>query len=297
MAGLNHALPESGLMRRGTVGRLIISVCSIVVVLAMLIVPGASFASDSFVIGVAPHTSARIILNMYEPLRLHLEKTLGLPVEVITAPDFEEFARRALAQHYDLAITTGHQARLLQTDANYLPLLTYKTDFKAVAIVSADGPVHKPKDLKGKSVLGLSSASLVTMWGQHWLRKNGLGAVPIKYVSASDSVAQLVIAGEAAAGFTSLANVKKLAPNIQSQLRIIAESQPMAGRVYLLNNRQAHRQKVIDSALWDFARTMEGRRYFEENGLGGYRKLKPGELAAMNSYAVEVRRLLQKNAK
>jgi phosphonate transport system substrate-binding protein len=82
-------------------------------------------AQESFILGVAPHTSARVILEMYQPLRLHLEKSLGNPVEVVTAPDFNEFARRALAQEYDLAITTGHQARLLQTDANYLPLLTY----------------------------------------------------------------------------------------------------------------------------------------------------------------------------
>ena len=29
-----------------------------------------------FRIGVAPHTSARVILEMYQPLRLHLEQAL-----------------------------------------------------------------------------------------------------------------------------------------------------------------------------------------------------------------------------
>jgi len=37
-----------------------------------------------------------------------------MPIEVVTATDFNEFTRQTLAQEYDLAITTGHQARLLQ---------------------------------------------------------------------------------------------------------------------------------------------------------------------------------------
>lgn len=262
--------------------------------LTLLVFCRTASAQETLVIGVAPHTSARVILDMYQPLRVFLEKSLSMPVDVVTAPDFNEFARRALAQDYDLAITTGNQARLLQTDAKYQPLLTYKAEFKAVAVVSLKGPINKAADLKGKTVLGLSPTSLVTLWGEHWLRQNGLGAVPVKYVSASDSVAQLVISGEAAAGFTSLANFQKLAPDVQSQLRLLAESKPMAGRVYLLNKRQAALQQKIDAALWAFAKTPEGKSYFNANKLEGYRKLKPGELNAMDSFAAEVRNAINK---
>ena len=59
---------------------------------------GVAAAKDTFVIGVAPHTSARVILEMYQPLRVYMEKALGMPVEVATAPDFDTFARRGLAQ-------------------------------------------------------------------------------------------------------------------------------------------------------------------------------------------------------
>jgi len=106
-----------------------------------------------------------------------------------------------------------------------------------------------------------------------------------------------VIAGEAAAGFMSTANFNKLPPEIQGRLRILAESHPMAGRVYALNSRQTKRQKVIDTALWKFAETAEGKRYFEQNNLDGYRKLKPGELKSMDSYADEVRKVLRKSEK
>lgn len=265
--------------------------------LAFHLVTGKVLAGDAFVIGVAPHTSARVILEMYQPLRLHLEKALGTSVEVVTAPDFSEFARRGLDQAYDLAITTGHQARLFQADANYIPLLTYKANFMAVVLVSAKGPIRKPGDLQEKNVLGLSPTSLVTLWGLHWLADNGLGSASVTYVSASDSVATMVIAGKADAGFVSLPNFQKLTPEIQGGLRILARSKAMAGRVYLLNRRRAAQQKQVDAALWAFAKTPEGLRYFETSRLEGYRKLGPKELGSMEPYAEEVRKELGRGRK
>jgi phosphonate transport system substrate-binding protein len=268
-----------------------------IISLTMLSVNMASAADKTFVIGVAPHTSARVILEMYQPLRVYMEKALGMPVEVATAPDFDTFARRGLAQELDLAVTTGQQARLLQIDAKYIPLLTYKADFKAMAVVAAGSSILKPTDLKGQPVLGLSQTSQVTIWGQNWLKEKKVEVASLKYVSASDSVAKLVIAGEAAAGFMSLANHQKLTPEVRGQLRILAESKPMAGRVYLLNNRHAAQQKKIDKALWDFAATPEAKQYFESNQLEGYRKLRANELKEMDPYANEVRKVLNSGAK
>lgn len=248
-------------------------------------------------VGVAPHTSSRVIVEMYQPLRRHLEQALGVTVQIITAPDFSEFARRALAQQYDIAITTGHQARLLQVDAGYLPQLTYKAEFKAVVVGASTGTLHEPKDLKtGSGVVGLSATSLVTLWGQHWLKNGGVD-LPVRYVSAADSVAQLILNGDASAGFMSQTNFQNLPADVQAGLRIIAESASMAGRVYMLNGRYAHRQKAIDAALWSFAESESGWEYFAKHKLGGYRKIGPRELVAMDAYAAEVRAELKKSDK
>jgi phosphonate transport system substrate-binding protein len=248
---------------------------------------------EPFKLGIAPHTSSRVILELYQPLRTHLEKALGVPVEVQTAPDFTEFARRALHQDYDLVVTTGHQARLLQTDAKYLPMLTYKADFKAVAIVPAKSSYRTAKDLKGTTTIGLSPTSLVTLWGEHWLKAKGLGDVPVRYVSAADSVAQLLLAGEGSAGFVSLANFQKLPPAVQGSLRILAESAAMAGRVYMLNPRQTAKKESLLKELWAFSASDSGRQYFEKNNLEGYRLLRKRELESMDPYAAEVRHTLR----
>jgi phosphonate transport system substrate-binding protein len=262
-----------------------------------LLFAGPVLSQDNFVIGVAPHTSARVILRMYQPLRLYLEKALRQPVEIVTAPDFTEFARRGLQREYDIAITTGHQAELLHADAGYIPLLTYKADFTAVVIVARKGQVKDDVDLQGKRVLGLSPSSLVTLWGEHWLVYKQIKVPSVTYVSASDSVAKRVISGQADAGLISRANFDHLTPDVQAQLHILVESPPMAGRVYLLNRRHASRKDKIEAFLWSFADTPAAQRYFAENSLAGYRKLRAGELQALAPFAEEVRMELRREKK
>ncbi len=261
-------------------------------VLAFAGLPAGAAEAAPFVLGVAPHTSARVILEMYQPLRRHLEAALKQPVEVQTAPGFTEFGKRALNQEYDLAITTGHQARLYQVDAGYLPLVTYQADFKAIALVTKNSQIRSPADLAGTTVLGLSPSSLVTLWGLHWLKTQKVPEVNVRFVSAADSISRQVLAGEASAAFTSLANYQKLPVEQREQLRILAESDPMAGRVYMLNKRWIGRLNSIDKALWSFAASPEGKQYFQQNKLDGYRKLRSRELEAMDPYTTETRQVI-----
>jgi phosphonate transport system substrate-binding protein len=89
-----------------------------------------------------------------------------------------------------------------------------------------------------------------------------------------------------------LANYQKLHPEVRDKLQILAESEPMAGRVYMLNSRRLPIQKKIETALWAFAATPEALKYFEANKLEGYRPLKPGEMEAMDPYVDETRKLI-----
>lgn len=261
-------------------------------------IPALALAQDAplFRIGVAPHTSSRVIIEMYQPLRQHLQKTLSTPVAIVTAPDFTEFARRALNQEYALVITTGHQAELLHADARYRPLLTYQATFRAVVVVAAGSRTKSARDLAGSVVAGLSPSSLVTLWGLRWMSEHGAADVTVRYVSAADSVAQLLLNGEVSAGTMSLANFQGLAPEVRARLRMLTDSPAMVGRVYLINQAEAARAAAIETALWSFAETPAGVDYFARYKLEGYRTLRSGELDAMAPYAAEVREQLKKSA-
>lgn len=260
---------------------------------AAILPPTVGHAEESLRIGVAPHTSARVVLEMYQPLRERLEAELGRKVEIQTAPDFSSFIRRALDREYDIAITTGHQARLLQQDAGYLPLVTYKAEFRAMVVVAARSPIRQPAELTGKTVIGLSPTSLVTQWGRHWVADHGVADVQTRYVSAADSVAQLLLADEAAAGFMSTANFQGLAPDVKARLRRFAQSGPMLGRVYMLSGALAGQRAAILAALEAFAASAAGKRYFNRTALVGYRPVTSQDLATMDPFAQEARAMLR----
>lgn len=277
--------------------RTIIAFLSLLVLVVSQSARAADPVGEPFIVGIAPHTSARVIVAQYQPVRQALEQALGRPVEIVTAPDFTEFARRALAQTYDIAVTTGHQAELLRADAAYEPLITYQANFLAVVVVARDAPFRKPTDLNNKVVLGLNPSSLVTLWGQHWLRDNQVTPKLLNYVSAADSVAQLILSGDASAGFMSLANFQKLPQAVQDSLRMDAQSQPMAGRVYVLNRRDIGLLKAVQKALNAFGESPAGKTYFLDNKLEGYRPITAAELQSMAPFADEVRQVLRSEAR
>ncbi len=248
--------------------------------------------ADAFLIGIAPHTSVRAILEQYGPLRRWLEQAHGGLVEIQTARDFSIFAERALQQAYDLAITTGHQARLLQTDAGYLPLVTYRADFKAIVVAAKDGGVMGPGDIGGRPVIGLGETSLVTQWGVSWLKANHV-APSLKFISAADSVADLLASDQAAIGFISTANFEALSESVRERLVILDQSQTMLGRVYLLNRRHEAMVEQITASLYAFADSAIGMQYFAATQLGGFRAVNPSELDYMEPFANDVRRALK----
>jgi phosphonate transport system substrate-binding protein len=247
-------------------------------------------------IGVAPHTSVRELINDYQPLRRFLQTRLQRNVVVVTAPNFDEYLRRALDGRYDVAITTGHQARLLQTDAGYLPLLTYQADFSGLAVVAASGAIKDAKDLVGQKIASLSPTSLVSLWSLRWLDEQHVSDVHIRYISASDNIVASVLNGEVMAGFVSQANFDRLAPEVKAKLHILARSPLFAGRVYMLNPRGAAEQGYILAALEAFAKTSEAQAYFARTKLLGYRPLGSGELEMMDPYAQSLRSLVAQPA-
>jgi len=245
---------------------------------------------SELVIGIAPHTSARALFASYQPLRFFLQTHLRRDVRIVSAPNFEEFMRRALAGRYDIAITTGHQARLLQTDAVFLPLVTYQADFRVVWVKAANNQViERLEDLNGRKVLSLGPGSLTWLWSRQQLAERGVAPAGVGFVSASDSVAELILAGGAAAAVLTQVGVDQLNVNISRQLQVFERSPSFLGRVYMLNSRMTDEYTSLRQALDAFALTDAAQAYFQRSKLLGYRDVQPAELEAMEPYAQALR--------
>lgn len=249
-------------------------------------------------IGVAPHTSVRALFASYQPLSLFLQNALQRDVRVVSAPNFEEFLRRAMAGRYDIAITTGHQARLLQLDAGFLPLLTYQADFRVVWVKAANNSaIHRLEDLNGQKVLSLGPGSLTALWSAQQLVERGVAPAEVGYVSASDSVVELILAGTAKAASLTQANIDRLPLDVRQKLHVFESSPSFLGRVYMLNPRRADEYAAIRHALDAFTRTEAAQAYFQSNQLVGYREVQPAELELMEPYAQLLREQIKAEGK
>ena len=96
----------------------------------------------------------------------------------------------------------------------------------------------------------------------------------MQFISAADSMAQLVIQQDAVVGFMSQANYENSAPKRTAAAR--GGAQPGNGRrIYLLHPVwPADRQQLM--RLIQFGQSAEGMQYFQENKLDGYRLAQTG---------------------
>jgi len=108
-------------MKKGMVGFII------------LVLTLCSYAQEPVRIGIAPHSSARIIMETHHDVKSFLEKQFGRSVEIVTAKSFSEFSKRCNeGKSYDMIITSPNLAYLAQHIAHYQPLMTYTKGLETI---------------------------------------------------------------------------------------------------------------------------------------------------------------------
>jgi phosphonate transport system substrate-binding protein len=249
------------------------------------------YAAETLLIGIAPHSSARVILQSYATLRSFLEAHFGQPVQIATAPNFTEFARRSQQGQYDLLITSPHLALLAQEEAGYTPLLTYVQGLETVLVSRTEVlPDHRPLN-----VLGLDPVSFVTLTGLHELNNRGLVAgkdINISYASASDSAALAVTQQKADVAIMSWPNYTKLNDDIKKQVAISWRSAAEPSRIYLAKEDKGVSVTQWRRALDAFTGSPEGKIHLDDNKLKGFRPLKEHELDSVRPLADVTRAIL-----
>ncbi len=240
-------------------------------------------ATDSILIGIAPHSSARVILESHASLRNFLETKLGKNVEIVTAPNFSEFTRRSLQGQYDLLITSPHLALMAQEHAGYVPLTTYTQGLETVLITRSER-IPEERPLK---TTGLDPVSFVTLTGLQELNYRGLtvenGSLTVNYASASDSAALAVAQGRTDIAIMSWPNYVKLNDEIKKQIHVSWRSEPKPSRIYL-----AKTDKGIDLRTWQqtidaFAISPEGIAHLESNKLKAFRPVTTDDLNSVRA--------------
>jgi phosphonate transport system substrate-binding protein len=255
--------------------------------LTIFLISNLCFAQEIPIkIGIAPHSSTRVILESHQDLRLFLQNYFKRPVQILTARNFSEFTNRSdEGNYYDLVLTSPNLAILAQKLGGYTPLMTYTKGLSTI-LLATDKNILESKNLP-LNVIGLDPVSFPTLDAQDWLEKNGFeegGKVKYTYTSATDSSISILLNNNADMIIMSLPNyIKLVTKETKDLVHVIYQSEPKPSRIYLAKNADGITLEEWESALDAFSKSPEGKKHLEITKLEGFKKIEPTDLDNLDS--------------
>ncbi len=251
--------------------------------------------------GVFPNLSIRVLLETYQPVADAVSDASKQPIELQSAADFETFYQRTQSGEYDLLLTAPHLAWLAWKEAGYRPLLAYDQPVRGLLVVKRGSAIKTLADLKAKTVARADPLAIVVMRMEKQLVKAGLRAgrdyQSVEAVGSHNNAALLVHQGKADAGILGALPLRKLAPDVQSGLQIIAETEALPSQVYLVGQRVSPDQEaLLLHGIQQFMLSEAGRVFLEKGGFGGIHRLTRIELNRVAVDAKQVKQMLSVRA-
>lgn len=253
-------------------------------------------AVETLRVGIMPFNSPLALLRVHQPLREHLQSRLGMPVEILTSPDFPRYVEDVMAGTFDLVVLAPHFAILALQDAGYRPLFHYRTTLEPLLVVRRDSPIERPAQIRGKTVAVASRLAVVTIVGLRRFRQDG---VPYPREVALDervthgAAIAAVAVGEADAALTEEMTLRQVPEDVRAKLRTIRLGVALPHLVTMANPRLGDAMiERIRAALASFPETEPGRRFFAETGYGGYHPFDQDDVRLLLPYADTARQML-----
>jgi phosphonate transport system substrate-binding protein len=162
--------------------------------LPLLLVPALARSrtpAEALRIGLVPYLSTRALVNVFDPLRLHLQQSLARPVVAFTAVNHVAFARALQSGDYDFAFMPAHTMHVAAADWGYVPLARTRAPTRIVLAARADSPLDSIDALRGKRVVLLDRLAITSMVALDELEARGLRAgrdLEIEYLVNISSV-------------------------------------------------------------------------------------------------------------
>lgn len=246
-------------------------------------------------LGIMPFNSTLALIKTHQPLRTHLERSLGRPVEIFTAVDYAAFHRDSLAGQFDLLITGPHFG-VMCMERDYTPLFHYKASLTPLFVVRADSGIRDPIQLRGKKV-GLSNRlSVSSIVGLQWLEERGLKAgqdFDVVEKTTHGAAIAAVAVGDLDAALTTHTPLKQVPADVRALVRDIPGNVKVPHLMTLVHNRLgAPMVEKIRESLRSFTTTPEGQAFFRDTGYQGYDTVVPADVKALQPYVPIVRRLM-----
>lgn len=218
--------------------------------------PGLHAQPAALTVGVPPFLSAGAVLETVRPMREHLERRLGRPVEVYSARDFRAMYEAARRGDDDLVVLPAHAAAVAIADWQYRPLVSLFDDTTLLVMVRKDGPLRSVADLRGQRIGMLDPVSLSAVSAMQWLRGQqllpGQDVHPVTLSSISSGLVALERDEIDALMITSV-QMSMLRGTPANVMRQLAVGPPLPAPLLLAHGRLPEDQvRLLSQALLDF---------------------------------------------
>ncbi len=246
-------------------------------------------------IGVIPYLTPSILISLFQPLRQQLEKDLGQPVQLFTAPDVRTFARRTLKPDFDIVITAPHQARLAQLEGGYLPAVRFTGPLHAAVVVPVNSPIRTLEELKGRKIAMTDRSILVNIALLKLLADQGIGERDLQLfaVNSQNTGILSVARNESDAAVIAHFALDQSPPEQRQSVRSIFQSDPLPNVTILLSPRlDEQTRKRIQQSLLALPKTVDGARFLEQSRFLGIQVADESFMKTLDPYQSETRKQL-----
>ena len=239
-------------------------------------------------VGIAPHSSARLIFEAHQDLKIFLERAFQRPVQILTAKTFSEFSKQCNeGDKYDLILTSPNLAYLAEKFAHYIPVMTYTKGLEVIILGSSQNILESRK--KPLKVASQDHVSFITLLGEQWLEdqgyEEGKDIILHYYISASDSLAMLLLNHEVDIIMISLPNYLRMNDALKAKLPVIYHSEPQPSRIFMAKPSNEISLEKWKEELSAFSKSKEGQHHLKVIQLEGYKMLNSNSLDSMKDLA------------
>lgn len=242
--------------------------------------------------GLLPYVSTRKLFAYYAPIKKYLEATLGRPVRMSTAPDFATYIERARQGTYDLYHTAPHFAAQAEHEFGYRRVSRFMRELDGSIIVARDGPIKRPEDLRGRTMVTPDALAIITFLGEQWLRDNGLRpGLDVEVInSPSHNNAILAVAhGEAEAAVTSAAEFENMPKTINDKLRLLTSTRKVPHMMFMAGPHLSEEDFLrLRKAMLAFTADAAGKQFFATTGYGDMGEITDREMRQLAPFITEL---------
>lgn len=255
------------------------------------------YAADSqqpLKFAVFPYFSAAQLIKLHKPLKQYLVDTTQLNMSMVTASSFKQFNQNTAQQHYDIIITAPHLGRKAQLQHGY-KLIGFTTNTsQAILAAKKIASQQQLSDFKGQSITLPPKAAIVHHLALKTLREAGLEPgkdITIKATKSHNNAMISVIEDITPLAAFGQPTWSRFQPPGRENLVEIARSESIPGFAILIHPRVTPaRITKIQSALFAFEHTSQGKHYYATTGLQGLRGATSEDVQQMDFYLHEIQR-------